>query len=118
MDSKLFCKYLGKRIKILRDLNGLTQDELAKFTGYRGRDSISKIEKGLAEPPASKLFLFADALHTNITYLMGWDDSLRGLTQEEYDFIILYRNATDQGRALATGNLQASQQDTSFAHIS
>lgn len=118
MDSKLFCKLLGKRIKILRELNNLSQDQLATLMGYEGRGMISKIENGHTEPPASKLFQFADILHTNITYLMGWDDSLRGLTQDEYDFILLYRGATEQGRALATGNLQASQQDTSFAHIS
>ena len=114
MDSKQFCKSLGQRIKIMRESYNLTQDELAKEIGYKGRDSISKIEKGLAEPPTSKLILLANALHTNVIYLMGWDDSLRGLTQDEYDFLLLYRKATDQGRALATGNLQASQQDTSL----
>ena len=43
MDSKQFCKSLGQRIKIMRESYNLTQDELAKEIGYKGRDSISKI---------------------------------------------------------------------------
>lgn len=56
MDSKLFCKLLGKRIKILRELNNLSQDQLATLMGYEGRGMISKIENGHTEPPASKLY--------------------------------------------------------------
>ena len=113
-----FAIQFGKRIKALRESVGYSQEELAEILGYRGKSSISKIENGLSEPPASKLFTFASVLNTNVAYLMGWDDSLRKLTQEEFELITMFRNATEQGKALAIGNLQASQQDTVSADVS
>lgn len=112
MKSSSFAKSLGNRIQLLRTSIGMSQEELATRLGYSGKSIISKIESGKSEPPASKLFSFAEILGTNIAYLMGWDDSLRSLTQEDFDLIRLFKNSTQNGRLLALGNLQASQQDT------
>lgn len=112
MDGSSFTKSMGDRIQLLRTSLGMSQEELATRLGYSGKSIISKIESGKSEPPASKLFSFAEVLETNIAYLMGWDDTLRSLTQDEYDLIRLYRNSTHDGKLLAIGNLQASQQDS------
>ena len=62
-----------KRIRELRISAGLSQDELAKKTGYNDRSSIAKIEAGTVDLTQSKLVAFADALNTTPGYLMGWE---------------------------------------------
>lgn len=42
-----FMLKLYSNIKLLREELGLSQDDLAKKTGYTSRSSIAKIEKGL-----------------------------------------------------------------------
>lgn len=63
-----------KNIKRFRQESGLTQDALARLTGYTDRSSITKIEKGLVDLQLSKIELFAIALNTTPKALMGWDD--------------------------------------------
>jgi len=50
---------LYRNIKQLREDKGLSQDELAKKTGYTSRSSIAKIEKGEVDLPRSKIIAFA-----------------------------------------------------------
>ena len=52
----------------------LSQETLAKLTGYTDRSSITKIEKGLVDLQQSKIELFAKALGTTSRELVGWDD--------------------------------------------
>lgn len=66
---------LYKNIKRLREEKQLSQDELAKLTGYTSRSSIAKIEKGEVDLPQSKIILFANALGTSPGYLMGLTES-------------------------------------------
>ena len=63
-------------IKKRREELGMSQDELAKLTGYTSRSSIAKIEKGLVDLPQTKIELFAKALNTTQPELMGWNDNL------------------------------------------
>ena len=65
---------LYRNIKQLREAKGLSQDELAKKTGYTSRSSIAKIEKGEVDLPRSKIVAFAEALDTTPAFLMGWED--------------------------------------------
>lgn len=65
---------LYQNIKNLREERGLSQDALAKLTGYTDRSSIAKIEKGQVDLQQSKIELFAKALGTTSYDLMGWDD--------------------------------------------
>lgn len=67
---------LYSNIRQLREERGLSQDALAKLTGYTDRSSIAKIEKGLVDLQRSKIELFADALGTSVKALVGWDDTL------------------------------------------
>ena len=66
---------LYKNIKRLREEKGMSQDTLAKLTGYTDRSSIAKIEKGLVDLQQSKISLFATALGTTSRELMGRDDN-------------------------------------------
>lgn len=65
---------LYQNIKRLREERGLSQDTLAKLTGYTDRSSITKIEKGQVDLQQSKIELFAKALGTTSRDLMGWDE--------------------------------------------
>lgn len=67
---------LYSNIKRLREERGLSQDALAKLTGYTDRSSIAKIEKGLVDLQQSKIELFAQALGTTVKDLVGWDDDV------------------------------------------
>lgn len=68
---------LYKNIKNLREAKGLSQDDLAKLTGYTSRSSIAKIEKGEVDLQQSKILAFAKALGTTPGKLMG-------LTENDY----------------------------------
>lgn len=68
---------LYKNIKELREQKGLSQEELAKMTGYTNRSSIAKIEKGEVDLTRSKIIAFAQALETTPGELMGWDKTHR-----------------------------------------
>lgn len=61
-DEKL--KQLGLYIKTLRESCGMTQEELAKKSGFAGRAAISAIEKGKNNISIEKLPDLALALHT------------------------------------------------------
>lgn len=65
---------LYENIKKLREEKGLSQDALAKLTGYTDRSSIAKIEKGQVDLQQSKIALFAKALGTTSKELVGWND--------------------------------------------
>ncbi|KLU71566.1 MAG: hypothetical protein RHS_2638 [Robinsoniella sp. RHS] len=69
-----FMLKLYSNIKLLREELGLSQDDLAKKTGYTSRSSIAKIEKGLVDLSQTKIDLFANALNTTPAKLMGWDE--------------------------------------------
>lgn len=72
---------LYRNIKNKRLELGLSQDELARLTGYTSRSSIAKIEKGKVDLSESKIGQFAEALHTTRTELMGLNDT--GMTPED-----------------------------------
>lgn len=69
-----FLAEVGYKIKLLRQKNKMTQEELAFKVGYTSRSSINKIEKGLVDLPQSKIAEIADALGTSPAFLMGWED--------------------------------------------
>ena len=63
---------LYEKIKMLRKQKKISQEKLAKLTGYSDRSSITKIEQGKVDLPETKIKIFADALGTTPAYLMGW----------------------------------------------
>jgi repressor LexA len=70
----VFLLTLYKNIKKMRLERGMSQDTLAKLTGYTDRSSIAKIEKGLVDLQQSKIELFAKALGTSSRELVGWSN--------------------------------------------
>lgn len=72
---------IGERIQQRREELGLTQDELAEKVGYSTRFSIVKIESGKSSVPTKKLDIFAKALHTTVSYLLGKEN------EDEYYYL-------------------------------
>lgn len=64
---------LYENIKRLRKEKKMSQEKLARLTGYTDRSSIAKIEKGDVDIPQSKIMLFAQALGVDAGALMGAD---------------------------------------------
>lgn len=81
--------HMGNRIKQLREKHKMTQDELAHKLGYSSRSSINKIEIGRSDLPQSKISLAAKILHTDPTYLLGWEENLKPV-EHEFEKIPVY----------------------------
>ena len=64
---------LYQNIKKRRQELGLTQTELATRMGYADKSMISKIESGKVNLTQTRIFQFAEALHTTASELAGWD---------------------------------------------
>ncbi|MDY5305389.1 helix-turn-helix domain-containing protein [Fusobacterium gastrosuis] len=62
------------RIRNRRKELKMTQDELAKLTGYNDRSSIAKIEAKKADLSQSKIIAFAKALKVTTSYLMDGEE--------------------------------------------
>ncbi len=62
------------RIRNRRKELKMTQDELAKLTGYNDRSSIAKIEAKKADLSQSKIIAFASALKVSTSYLMDGEE--------------------------------------------
>ncbi len=65
---------LYERIKQRRIELEMTQEELAKLTGYTSRTSIAKIENGSVDLPFNKIHIFAKALRIDDIELLGYKD--------------------------------------------
>ena len=103
---------LYKNIKEKREELGISQDELAKLTGYTSRSSIAKIEKGTVDLPQTKIMLFAKALNTTPAYLMGWEEQKETSSPptpidpdvKEFSSIYAKLDSTDRTVIKATAN--------------
>ena len=63
-------KRLGEYIKLLRESEGMSQEELAIKSGFSGRAAISAIEKGKTNISVDRLQDLAISLHTTPGKLM------------------------------------------------
>ncbi len=52
----------------------MSQQELAEKVGYKTASAVNKIELGLRDINQTKIMLFAEALGTTPSYLMGWTE--------------------------------------------
>ena len=78
-----------QRIKHLRELNNMTQQELANKLGYKSRSTINKIESGMRDISQSQILEFANAFNVSPAYLMGLSEDLE--QQDDEDTIVLAR---------------------------
>ena len=83
VNSVPYLTALGKRIRQLRLQAGLSQDALAKITGYTSRSSINKIELGYTDIPITKAFAIANALNVSPVELFFACNDQAELTEEE-----------------------------------
>lgn len=65
---------IGNRIKQLRTEKDMSQDELAKRSGYGSRSTINKIELGINDVPQSKIKAIVEALGVSVGTLLCWDE--------------------------------------------
>ena len=95
---------LYDNIKKYRLRLGLTQDQLAKLTGYTDRSSIAKIESGLVDISQSKLELFARVLRVSPGELIGKSasgDNRLALTASERSLLEYFRQLNEEGQEIA-----------------
>lgn len=65
---------MARRIKELRQEQGLTLEQVAKVVGV-GKSTVRKWETGMiANMKRDKIAALSKALHTTPAYLMGWND--------------------------------------------
>ena len=64
---------IGKKIKELRTLKGLTQEELADILQV-SRQAISKWESGQSVPESDKLIVISNYFKVSLDYLLKEDD--------------------------------------------
>ena len=62
MDKIEAKKAFGKNLKRIRTEKGLSQEELAKNLGYKGRSAVNKIETGVNDMPRSMVIKCAEVL--------------------------------------------------------
>jgi len=90
-------KVLGERIHLLRKRLGITQQTLAERVGFSAFQTVSEIERGGRDVKAWELVRIADALHTEVRYLIAgtepaparllWRDYPEGAAEIEASFL-------------------------------
>ncbi len=79
-----------KRIKYLRELHNMTQQELADKLGYKSRSTINKIENGMRDISQSQILDFANVFDVSPAYLMGLSEE-SSQPQDDEETIVLAR---------------------------
>ena len=121
MEGAVDLKAIGVRMRLAREVCGLTQADLAALVGVT-RSAVAQWETGRSGQVGSNLALVADALGVGVGHLLlgqitqAVGSAITGLTGNERALIELYRGCTaaDQavllrvahqmGRAVATSN--------------
>lgn len=78
---------LGKRIKLLRNGQEITQDQLAEFLNV-SRQSVWGYENNSVEPSLDVLVRIADRFNVSLDYLLC-------RTEEQYNLNLLNKNNKD-----------------------
>ncbi len=92
---------LGKRMKELREKQGIKQEDLARMT-HIGRSSIGCYEIDRTAPTYVNLIRLADTLNVSTDYLLGYDADgyldLSGIDVKQREYIYkLYKMFMDMG---------------------
>ena len=73
---------IGEKIKARRQELKWSQRELAAKMGYN-HSTITRIESGKIDIPQSRVLQFAEVLHTDVGYLMGWEEETEKPVQKD-----------------------------------
>lgn len=98
---------MGKRIREYRERLALSQQELADKAGYTSRAMICKIENGKVDLSRSKLIDISLALQVDVSDIMDVtiDCDTYFMTEDEKEFIEMYRKASQASRLKAYAEL-------------
>lgn len=99
-----YLKRLGNNIKKRRLELGMTLEDLAKLTGYASKSGVAQVERGHSNIYQDRIMLFAKALQTTPSALLGVNEKmsmkklleaagfdmeeLENLTQADYDLML------------------------------
>jgi repressor LexA len=93
---------LYENIKKFRKQMQISQEELAKRTGYTDRSSIAKIERGSVDLSQSKIQQFADVFGVSASELMGWENEKTatpkdsGMSEAKQQLLALAESCSDE----------------------
>ena len=81
---------LGTRLKQLRESQGLSQEQLARYLGLT-RSAISSYENNLSEPSADVFIKLAALYHVTVDYILGVEKErafvVDGFSQRQVELI-------------------------------
>lgn len=67
----IFKRIVGERIRLLREMNGLTQTELAHRLGYKGPQQLNNIEHGTRGMSKERIYKCAEILGVHPAVLLS-----------------------------------------------
>lgn len=79
---------VADRIRNRREALGITQEELAKKMGLKGRSSVARIESMGDEVSLKNVEKIAPILGCSVLYLMGWDNQNKSIIIDEEDKVL------------------------------
>ena len=82
-EAKLF---FGKNLRRIRIEKKLSQDELARKIGYKGRSAINKIETGVNDMPRETVLRCAEALGVSPMEFFQEEDEANEVRRRSVDF--------------------------------
>ena len=71
-EQELLRRTIASRLRMARELAGLTQGQVAKRLGYH-RPTVSEIEAGRRKVAAEELSVFCDLYGVNVPWITGED---------------------------------------------
>lgn len=97
-------KLFGINLKRLRLEKGMSQDELAKKLGYKGRSAINKIETGVNDMPRDMVLRCAEVLGVSPLSLFYYGETTEAtFTKSKADMLVdmtLQSDASESIRAI------------------
>lgn len=98
---------INDRIKQRRLELNLSQEDLAKKTGYKTKSAISRIESGQRDLTQSQIEMFSKALDTTPSFLMGWEnEESKNSTFSDERILIPFSKLNDEGKEKAISYTQ------------
>ena len=91
-------KSIGDRIKELRDLRNMTQQQLADLMGESSGRVIYNWEKSISRPDSDKIVKLCSVLQVSADELLGCKTDAPKPTVAEWSTILKYRTIDDYGR--------------------
>ena len=86
MNKKEAKLYFGRNLRRIRIEKKLSQDELAKRIGYKGRSAINKIETGVNDMPRKTVLRCAEVLGVSPMEFFQEEEEAKELRKQAFNF--------------------------------